>query len=83
MAREINQRDLRNDSGAILQAAANGETFVVTRNGTPVAELRPLRRRTFVSREELRRTAAHLPPVDYQQLRRELDDMIDQDPFRD
>lgn len=83
MVREINQRDLRNDSGTILRAAEQGETFVVTRNGTPVAELRPLRGRTFVSREEIRRTAANLPPIDYQQLRDELDELIDQEPFRD
>jgi prevent-host-death family protein len=40
--REITQRELRNDSGAILRAVEDGATFVVTRNGTPVAELHPL-----------------------------------------
>lgn len=83
MAREINQRDLRNDSGAILQAAANGETFVVTRNGTPMAELRPLPKRTFVPREEALRATAHLPQIDAEELRTELDELLDQEPFRE
>ncbi len=35
-------RDLRNRSAAIIDTVIAGETFVVTRNGTAVAELRPL-----------------------------------------
>ena len=73
----INQRDLRNDSGKILQAVSGGETFIVARNGTPVAELRPLPPAKFVSKEEAARTAQHLPPVDYEQFRAELDNVMD------
>ncbi|HZE40710.1 MAG TPA: type II toxin-antitoxin system prevent-host-death family antitoxin [Stackebrandtia sp.] len=83
MSRVINQRDLRNDSGKILQAVSQGETFIVARNGTPMAELRPLPGRMFVSKEEAIRGAEHLPPMDYAKLRAELDELIDQDPFRD
>lgn len=83
MSREINQRELRNDSGAILEAAANGETFIVTRNGTPMAELRPIRRRRFVSKAEALRATAHLPPIDADELRAELDAAIDQEPFHE
>lgn len=84
MTREINQRELRNESGAILQAAADGETFVITRNGTPIAELRPLpRKKTYVSTAEAVRALAHIPPIDYQEMRAELDEIIDQDPFRE
>jgi prevent-host-death family protein len=39
---KISQRQLRNDSGAVLRAVEAGETFVVTSNGRPVAELRPI-----------------------------------------
>jgi prevent-host-death family protein len=39
---KISQRQLRNDSGAVLRAVEAGETFVVTSNGRPVAELRPV-----------------------------------------
>jgi antitoxin (DNA-binding transcriptional repressor) of toxin-antitoxin stability system len=79
----INQRELRNDSGAILQAVSNGETFVIARNGTPMAELRPLPRRTFIPTEEALRSSAHLPATDGAQLRAELDDLYDQSPFHD
>lgn len=43
MRTSINQRELRNDSGAILRRVESGETFTVTRNGTPVADLLPHR----------------------------------------
>jgi prevent-host-death family protein len=49
MAREISQRELRNESGEIMRALDRGEMFVVTRNGVPVGELTPLRKRLFVS----------------------------------
>ncbi|WP_428120263.1 type II toxin-antitoxin system Phd/YefM family antitoxin [Candidatus Poriferisodalis sp.] len=45
MEREISQRELRNDSGKIMRAVANGESFTVTSNGEPVAHLSPLHRR--------------------------------------
>ncbi len=41
MARTIPQRELRNESAKLMDAVAAGETFVVTRHGEPVAELRP------------------------------------------
>ncbi len=42
MAREISQRELRNNSGEIMRQLDHGESFVVTRNGVPVGELSPL-----------------------------------------
>lgn len=39
---QITQRQLRNDSGAILRAVEAGETFIITNNGRPVAEIRPI-----------------------------------------
>ena len=38
MARELTQRELRNESGDIMRQLDRGESFVVTRNGVPVAE---------------------------------------------
>ncbi|MFF0493882.1 type II toxin-antitoxin system Phd/YefM family antitoxin [Nocardia sp. NPDC004068] len=76
----ISQRDLRNDSGKILDAVEAGEIYTISRNGKPVGELRPVGRRAFVPIAELLRTAAHLPPVDYTTFRADLDAMIDQDP---
>lgn len=78
MSAEISQRELRNDSGRIMRALIEGETFIVTRNGEPVGELTPLRRHRFVRSEaaiELFRTA---PPVDLDRLRRDLDQVADQ-----
>ena len=43
----ISQRQLRNDSAAVLRAVENGETFIVTNNGRPVAEIRPLGEQRF------------------------------------
>lgn len=37
----ISQRELRNDSGVIMRRVEQGESFTITRNGTPVADLVP------------------------------------------
>lgn len=48
----IGQRELRNDNAEIMRRVEAGESFTVTRNGRPVADLiphqvdRPVRRRT-------------------------------------
>ena len=41
MATPVSQRELRNDSGAIMRRVQQGERFTVTRNGVPVADLIP------------------------------------------
>lgn len=80
MTKTIAQRELRNDNAKVIDAVAAGETFVVTRNGQPVAELRPLRagRRTFISREEVAALASANVRIDRDQFRADLDDVIDQ-----
>ncbi|HST65350.1 MAG TPA: type II toxin-antitoxin system prevent-host-death family antitoxin [Mycobacteriales bacterium] len=83
MSRYVSQRELRNDSGEILRAVAGGETLIITRNGTPLAELRPLRRRTFVPRAELAVAAVHAPVLDSASFRAEVDDVLDQTPLGD
>lgn len=77
MSRVISQRELRNDSGAVLRAVDAGETFVVTRNGTPTAELRPIRKPRFVPRPELLEGARKLPAVDLRRFRADLDKVVD------
>lgn len=77
--RTIQQRDLRNDSGKVLAAVEAGESFTITRNGKPVAELKPLTRRIFVPIAELARTSAHLPRIAYSEWRADMDVMIDQE----
>lgn len=48
-------RDLRNHTAAVLRQVADGTSVVVTVNGTPVAEVVPVRssRPQFFSRAEL------------------------------
>ncbi|MGH3369244.1 MAG: type II toxin-antitoxin system Phd/YefM family antitoxin [Nocardioidaceae bacterium] len=76
---EITQRELRNDSGAILRAVERGESFTITRNGTPVGRLVPLRRRTAVPRAEALAAFASAPVLDPAAFRRDADEFIDQD----
>lgn len=78
MTRTISQRELRNDSGEIMRALDRGEDFIVTRNGIPVGELRPARRR-FVSRQLLLEAFRNAPAIDADGLRDDLDAVAHQD----
>jgi len=80
MGPEISQRELRNNSGEVMRRLDAGESFIVTRNGTPVAELRPLRRQSVVKTSVLKELLRGAPAIDYQRLRADLDDLVDQDP---
>jgi len=76
----IAQRELRNDNAKVIEAVAAGESFVVTRNGVPVAELRPIRqtRRTFVPTVELAPFTATGPRIDRERFREDLERVVDQ-----
>lgn len=78
MNRTINQRELRNQSAEVLRTVEAGETVIVTRNGTPVAELRPIRTRRFIPRAAIASAATHAPRIDASQFRADLDAVIDQ-----
>jgi prevent-host-death family protein len=78
MSRSITQRQLRNDSGAVLREVQAGQTVIVTRNGVPIAELRPLPPRRFVPRAVIADAARRAPRVDAGRLRAELDAAVDQ-----
>jgi prevent-host-death family protein len=80
VAREITQRELRNESGEIMRALDRGETFVVTRNGVPVGELTPLRRSRFVSAEAAAALFADAPAIDGKRFRSDVDTVLDQHP---
>ena len=81
MAKTLAQRDLRNNNAQVIDSVVAGETFIVTRNGKHVAELRPLRstRRTFVPREEIADMARAGQRINRHQFRADLDREIDQD----
>jgi antitoxin (DNA-binding transcriptional repressor) of toxin-antitoxin stability system len=80
VAREITQRQLRNESGEVMRALDAGETFVVTRNGVAVGELRPVRRRRYVSRDVALAMFSNAPALDAAEFRADIDRLADQDP---
>jgi prevent-host-death family protein len=83
VTRHITQRELRNDSGAILRAVRDqGETFIITTNGTPTAELGPLPKTPKpTSTAELIQSARNLPTIDYATFRADIDKVIDSSLF--
>ncbi len=74
---EVTIRELRNQGGAVIDRVIAGETLIVTRDGEPVAELRPLRRRAPDTATLLDRWK-YLPPIDAEQFRADVDSIIDQ-----
>jgi antitoxin (DNA-binding transcriptional repressor) of toxin-antitoxin stability system len=86
MAKKITQRELRNDTPAIMRAIEHGESFVLTRNGTPIADLIPHARpaeRPRVTGADLLEAADQLPKVDPGQFFADLDRYVDPDPLRE
>jgi prevent-host-death family protein len=73
---EVTIRDLRNQGGKVLERVERGEVLTVTRDGRPVAELRPLPRRPVPAATLLSRWHG-LPAVDPATLRADLDDLLD------
>jgi prevent-host-death family protein len=73
---EVAVSDLRDHGGEILDRVAHGESLTVTRDGRPVAELRPLPRRPLSAGLLLARSR-HLAPVDPVQLRADIDSVLD------
>ncbi len=80
MRRNISQRELRNESGKIMRALDRGDEFVVTRNGVPVGELTPMRRRKIARLEDVIETFRGSPRIDFKRFRKDLDAVVDQDP---
>ena len=72
----VSIRDLRNHGGDIVDRVAAGESLVVTRSGEPVAELRPVRPRGLDAATLLSRWR-HLPPLDPEAFREDIDDALD------
>jgi prevent-host-death family protein len=75
----ITQREFRNNSAAVMDAVEAGETYHITRNGTEVAELPPVRHRRRLSAEELVARHRRLPRVDHARMRQEADEFFGAD----
>ena len=69
-------RDLRNRGGDVVDRVAAGHAVTVTRDGRPVAELRPLRA-SGVSSAVLLERWRHVPVVDVRRLRQDIDRIVD------
>lgn len=69
-----------------MRGLDRGESYVVTRNGVPVGELRPVGRSEFTSREALREVFRGAPAVDWAALKHDVrewfaDDGDESDPW--
>jgi len=73
---EVTIRELRNRGGEVVDRVAAGEHLLITRDGRPVAELRPLRSTALTAATLLRRWR-HLPPLDGERLRADVDATLD------
>lgn len=73
---DVSIRELRNHGGDVVDRVERGERFRVTRSGKAVAELRPLDS-PGLSVTELIRRREHLPLVDPESLRRDVDAAVD------
>lgn len=74
---EASVRDLRNKGGEVLDRVLSGERVTVTRDGKPVAELRPLPG-TRLSAHALVERFRRLPPIDPNRFRDDIDAVLDQ-----
>lgn len=66
-----------------MDAVEAGETIVVTRNGNPVAELRPLRRGRFAATADVAHALRGLPRVNLDAMRAEADRLFGSDTIDD
>ena len=73
---EVTIRELRNHGGEVVDRVARGEQITITRGGKPVAELLPVRPQSLTAETLLARWH-RLPPVDYNAMRAELDEVLD------
>lgn len=81
MTRIIAQRELRNDNAKVIDEVVAGESFIVTRNGIPVAELLPFssRRRTVVPKSAIGGFVETGPRIEAKRFRDDLDNFADQE----
>lgn len=72
---DVSIRDLRNQGGEILDSVMRGTTVTVTRQGRPIAELRPLRRGTNTT--QLLAQWRGTPTFSFEGLRADLAALVD------
>ncbi|MGW4635371.1 type II toxin-antitoxin system Phd/YefM family antitoxin [Nocardia sp. NPDC004415] len=84
MTRMITQAELRNGSAGVMDALEAGDDFIITRNGRPVGELRPIRAPREVSTTDLKaRLARFAGTTDAAAERAEIDAAFGEDRIDD
>ncbi|MEU8145576.1 hypothetical protein [Nonomuraea sp. NPDC048901] len=81
---EVSVRQFVNDSGSVTRGLREGKRYILTINGEPLAEVKPIKRRRFVPTAEAQAVFATAPAIDWDEVRADLDTMIDdelRDPF--
>jgi len=73
---DVSIRELRNHGGEVVERVEHGEAVRITRDGRPVAELRPLETACLRLPVVLARFRG-LPPIDPAALRSDIADIID------
>lgn len=77
--RTITEAQLRTEFTAILRDVQSGHSMIVTRDGMPMAELKPVSPRRFVPRDDILRVVAAAPRIDAARFRADLDARVDYD----
>jgi len=73
---EVSVRDLRNHGGDVLDSVMRGEHVTVTRQGKPVAELRPIAEDGTPATVLVDRWRT-IPVIGFSGLRADLDELLD------
>lgn len=73
---EVSVRDLRNHGGDVLDSVMRGESVTVTRQGKPIAELRPIAAGGTPATALVERWHG-IPVLDLAGLRSDLDEVLD------
>jgi prevent-host-death family protein len=74
----VSIRELRNHGGAVVDRVSRGEQITITRDGTPVAELRPVDPPTLTAEVLIDRWRS-VPAVDPIAFRADIDAGVDPD----
>jgi antitoxin (DNA-binding transcriptional repressor) of toxin-antitoxin stability system len=78
-AKDVSVRQFVADSGSVTRGLRRGRSYTLTLNGEPLARMTPIRRRQAVPREEVLANFATAPAVDADELRDDLDRVLNQE----
>jgi antitoxin (DNA-binding transcriptional repressor) of toxin-antitoxin stability system len=76
---DISVRQFVADSGSVTRGLRQGHAYTLTLNGEPLARMIPIRRRRAVPKDEVLEIFATAPSIDVDELRSDLDEVVDQD----